>query len=98
MYSDKGSLEFLCPGDLLMHLNIRIEDKRLQTHTRNGNSLNLPEDVFEDPNNILRILTSLNDFDDDENKATFLKYSKLIIRENFKKSKLVIYKQILKHF
>jgi len=98
MYSNKGNLEFLCPGDLLMHLDIRIEDKRLQTHKRNGNALHLPEDVFEDPNNILRILASLNDFDDDENKATFLKYSELITRENFKKSKLVIYKQILKHF
>ena len=98
MYSDKGSLEQLCPGDLLMHLDIRVEDKRLKIPSGQYNTLYLPEDTFEDPTNILDILSCIHNFDDDENKATFLKYSEIITRKNFKKSKLVVYKQILKYF
>ena len=98
MYSDKGILETLCPGDFLMHLDVRIEDKRLQLNNRKHNPLYLYEDIFEDPEVILATLACIHDFDDDENKATFLKYSELITRENLKKSKLVIYKQILKTF
>ena len=98
IYSDKGILETLCPGDFLMHLDVRIEDKRLQTNNRKQNPLYLYEDIFEDPEVILATLACIHDFDDDENKATFLKYSELITRENLKKSKLVIYKQILQHF
>ena len=94
IYSNKHSLETLRPVDLIKHLGIRIEDKRIAS-PRAGNNprVYLPDDCFDDPYYFLEFAKRIDEFDTVE-KITLKTIGKIVHGLNAKKRGGKIYKDI----
>ena len=84
-YSDKGLLENLTPGNLLTHLGVRIQDKRLRSPRSTKHVLKLRDDIFDNPEEVLNICQNLNSYVTDTNLATFRRIVKIIMTMNIRK-------------
>jgi len=84
-YSDKGLLESLSPGHLLTHLGIRIHDKKLRSPKSVKHSLYLKDDIFDNPEKVLKICQSLDKYVIDSNLLTFRYIAKIIMTMNSRK-------------
>ena len=85
-YSDKGLLESFLPGDLVTHIGLRVEDKRLRSPTSVKRILKLRDDIFDNPDTILKICKNLQNYVSDANLLTFKYIAKLITTMNIKKN------------
>lgn len=94
IYSDKHSLESLRPVDLIKHLGIRIEDKRILS-PRSGDIPRqcLPDDCFDDPYFFLEFAKRIDEFDTVE-RITLITFGRIINGLNAKKRDCQIYKEI----
>ena len=94
IYSDKHSLESLRPVDLIKHLGIRIEDKRIVSpRVGNNQRVYLPDDCFDDPYYFLEFAKRIDEFDTVE-KITLKTIGKIVHGLNAKKRGCQIYKDI----
>jgi hypothetical protein len=85
-YSDKGLLERLSPGDLVTHIGLRVQDKRIRSPSSAKRVLKLRDDVFDNPDTVLKICKNLQNYVSDVNLSTFKYIAKLITTMNIKKS------------
>ena len=96
IYSHKGRLENLEPGDFVDFMKFKIEDRRLRSLSDSNNRLILFENIFDEPENLLQIAKQLHSYQEDENTNTFRVIACLITKANllaFPENKT--YKQIL---
>ena len=79
-------LESFLPGDLVTHIGLRVEDKRLRSPTSVKRILKLRDDIFDNPDTILKICKNLQNYVSDANLLTFKYIAKLITTMNIKKN------------
>jgi hypothetical protein len=94
IYSDKHTLESLRPVDLIKHLGIRIEDKRIPS-PRNGNHPRVypTDDCFDDPYSFLELVKRIGEFGSVESN-TLKTIGKIVHGLNAKKLGDQIYTEI----
>jgi hypothetical protein len=85
-YSDKGLLERLSPGDLVTHIGLRVQDKRIRSPSSAKRVLKLRDDVFDNPDTVLKICKNLQNYVSDVNLSTFKYIAKIVTTMNIKKS------------
>lgn len=100
LYSDKKALEEFEPIDLLVYLDIcEIKNVVTEVDKRKVNLI-LHENIFNDPHEILDVLKKHKITKDskklkDVDMFTFLNFSKIITKMNYKHIKKDIYLEIL---